>query len=231
MTARLKDLYEKQIKKQLMQELSLNNVNQVPKLDKIVLNMGLGEAASDRGKVDGALKDLSQISGQKPIPTKARKSVATFKLREGMNIGCKVTLRKERMYEFLDRLINISLPRVRDFHGISTKSFDKRGNYALGIKEQIVFPEINYDDVDAIRGMDIIICTTAKTDEAGLALLKKFNFPFKEETPKETKKEDKPTIEVKEDTATEEVKKEEIVDNKDASKEEINASNNEKKDN
>ena len=231
MTARLKDLYEKQIKKQLMQELSLNNVNQVPRLDKIVLNMGLGEAASDRGKVDGALKDLTQISGQKPIPTKARKSVATFKLREGMNIGCKVTLRKERMYEFLDRLINISLPRVRDFHGISTKSFDKRGNYALGIKEQIVFPEINYDDVDAIRGMDIIICTTAKTDEEGLALLKKFNFPFKEETPKETKKEDKPTIEVKEDTATEEVKKEEIVDNKDASKEEINASNNEKKDN
>ena len=231
MTARLKDLYEKQIKKQLMQELSLNNVNQVPRLDKIVLNMGLGEAASDRGKVDGALKDLTQISGQKPIPTKARKSVATFKLREGMNIGCKVTLRKERMYEFLDRLINISLPRVRDFHGISTKSFDKRGNYALGIKEQIVFPEINYDDVDAIRGMDIIICTTAKTDEAGLALLKKFNFPFKEETPKETKKEDKPTIEVKEETATEEVKKEEIVDNKDASKEEINASNNEEKDN
>ena len=231
MTARLKDLYEKQIKKQLMQELSLNNVNQVPRLDKIVLNMGLGEAASDRGKVDGALKDLTQISGQKPIPTKARKSVATFKLREGMNIGCKVTLRKERMYEFLDRLINISLPRVRDFHGISTKSFDQRGNYALGIKEQIVFPEINYDDVDAIRGMDIIICTTAKTDEAGLALLKKFNFPFKEETPKEAKKEDKPTIEVKEETATEEVKKEEIVDNKDASKEEINASNNEKKDN
>ena len=212
MTARLKDLYEKQIKKQLMQELSLNNVNQVPRLDKIVLNMGLGEAASDRGKVDGALKDLTQISGQKPIPTKARKSVATFKLREGMNIGCKVTLRKERMYEFLDRLINISLPRVRDFHGISTKSFDKRGNYALGIKEQIVFPEINYDDVDAIRGMDIIICTTAKTDEAGLALLKKFNFPFKEETPKEAKKE-------------------ENADNQDVSKEEINASNNEKKDN
>ena len=209
MTARLKDLYEKQIKKQLMQELSLNNVNQVPRLDKIVLNMGLGEAASDRGKVDGALKDLTQISGQKPIPTKARKSVATFKLREGMNIGCKVTLRKERMYEFLDRLINISLPRVRDFHGISTKSFDKRGNYALGIKEQIVFPEINYDDVDAIRGMDIIICTTAKTDEAGLALLKKFNFPFKEETSKATKTEDKPTIEVKEETAIEASKKEE----------------------
>ena len=250
MTARLKDLYEKQIKKQLMQELSLNNVNQVPRLDKIVLNMGLGEAASDRGKVDGALKDLTQISGQKPIPTKARKSVATFKLREGMNIGCKVTLRKERMYEFLDRLINISLPRVRDFHGISTKSFDKRGNYALGIKEQIVFPEINYDDVDAIRGMDIIICTTAKTDEAGLALLKKFNFPFKEETPKAAKTEDKPTIEVKEETeievskkeeksdaeektekAIEELKKEKNVDNQDVSNEEMSASNNEKKDN
>ena len=179
MTARLKDLYEKQIKKQLMQELSLNNVNQVPRLDKIVLNMGLGEAASDRGKVDGALKDLTQISGQKPIPTKARKSVATFKLREGMNIGCKVTLRKERMYEFLDRLINISLPRVRDFHGISTKSFDKRGNYALGIKEQIVFPEINYDDVDVVRGLDVIICTSAKNNDQGLALLKKFDLPFK----------------------------------------------------
>ena len=231
MTARLKELYEKQIKKQLMQELSLKNVNQVPRLDKIVLNMGLGEAASDRGKVDGALKDLTQISGQKPIPTKARKSVATFKLREGMNIGCKVTLRKERMYEFLDRLINVSLPRVRDFHGISTKSFDKRGNYALGIKEQIVFPEINYDDVDAIRGMDIIICTTAKTDEAGLALLRKFNFPFKEETPIESKKEQKPAIEEKEETAIEESKKEENVDNQDVSKEEISAANNEKKDN
>ena len=157
MAARLRKLYETDIKKQLMEELSLKNINQVPRLEKIVLNMGLGEAASDKGKVDGAIKDLTQISGQKAITTRARKSVASFKLREGMNIGCKVTLRKDRMYEFLDRLINISLARVRDFRGLSAKSFDKRGNYALGIKEQIVFPEINYDKIDKIRGLDITI--------------------------------------------------------------------------
>ena len=179
MSARLKELYDTNIKKELFDELVCKNVNEVPKLDKIVLNMGVGEAASDKKKIEGAIKDLTQISGQKVLVTKAKKSVATFKLRDGMSIGCKVTLRKEKMYEFLDRLINISLPRVRDFRGLSTKSFDGRGNYALGIKEQIVFPEINYDDVDAVRGMDIIICTTADNNDQGLALLKKFNFPFR----------------------------------------------------
>jgi large subunit ribosomal protein L5 len=179
MSARLKELYDTNIKKELFDELACKNVNEVPKLDKIVLNMGVGEAASDKKKIEGAIKDLTQISGQKVLVTKAKKSVATFKLRDGMSIGCKVTLRKEKMYEFLDRLINISLPRVRDFRGLSPKSFDGRGNYALGIKEQIVFPEINYDDVDAVRGMDIIICTTADSNDQGLALLKKFNFPFK----------------------------------------------------
>ena len=179
MSARLKELYDTNIKKELFDELACKNVNEVPKLDKIVLNMGVGEAASDKKKIEGAIKDLTQISGQKVLVTKAKKSVATFKLRDGMSIGCKVTLRKEKMYEFLDRLSNISLPRVRDFRGLSTKSFDGRGNYALGIKEQIVFPEINYDDVDAVRGMDIIICTTADNNDQGLALLKKFNFPFR----------------------------------------------------
>ena len=179
MSARLKKLYDTNIKKELFDELACKNVNEVPKLDKIVLNMGVGEAASDKKKIEGAIKDLTQISGQKVIVTKAKKSVATFKLRDGMSIGCKVTLRKDKMYEFLDRLINISLPRVRDFRGLSAKSFDGRGNYALGLKEQIVFPEINYDDVDAVRGMDIIICTTADNNDQGLALLKKFNFPFR----------------------------------------------------
>ncbi len=179
MSARLKELYELNIKKELFDELNCKNVNEIPKLEKIVLNMGVGEAASDKKKMEGAIKDLTQISGQKVLVTKAKKSVATFKLRDGMSIGCKVTLRKEKMYEFLDRLINISLPRVRDFRGLSSKSFDGRGNYALGIKEQIVFPEINYDDVDAVRGMDIIICTSADTNDQGLALLKKFNFPFR----------------------------------------------------
>ena len=179
MSTRLKELYETNIKKELFSELSCKNINEVPKLEKIVLNMGVGEAASDKKKIEGAIKDLTQISGQKVLVTKARKSVATFKLRDGMSIGCKVTLRKEKMYEFLDRLINISLPRVRDFRGLSIKSFDGRGNFALGIKEQIVFPEINYDDVDVVRGLDVIICTTATTDDQGLALLKKFNFPFR----------------------------------------------------
>ena len=179
MSARLKELYNANIKKELFDELNCKNVNEIPKLEKIVLNMGVGEAASDKKKMEGAIKDLTQISGQKVLVTKAKKSVATFKLRDGMSIGCKVTLRKEKMYEFLDRLINISLPRVRDFRGLSSKSFDGRGNYALGIKEQIVFPEINYDDVDAVRGMDIIICTSADNNDQGLALLKKFNFPFR----------------------------------------------------
>lgn len=179
MSARLKELYETNFKKELYEELACKNINEVPKLDKIVINMGVGEAASDKKKIEGAIKDLSQIAGQKVVVTKAKKSVATFKLRDGMSIGCKVTLRKEKMYEFLDRLLNISLPRVRDFRGLSAKSFDGKGNFALGIKEQIVFPEINYDDVDVVRGMDIIICTTANNNDHGLALLKKFNFPFR----------------------------------------------------
>ena len=179
MSARLKELYDSEIKKQLFTELSCKNVNEVPKLEKIVLNMGVGEATSDKKKIEGAINDLTLISGQKVSVTKAKKSVATFKLRDGMNIGCKVTLRKDKMYEFLDRLINISLPRVRDFRGLSSKSFDGRGNYALGIKEQIVFPEISYDEVDTIRGLDIIICTSASNNEDGLALLQKFNFPFR----------------------------------------------------
>ena len=176
---RLKAEYKERVIKTLMEEFSYSNLMQVPKLEKIVLNMGVGESASDKKKIEGAIKDLTQISGQKVLVTKAKKSVATFKLREGMSIGCKVTLRKEKMYEFLDRLINISLPRVRDFRGLSPKSFDGRGNFALGVKEQIVFPEINYDDVDVVRGLDVIICTTAKNNDQGLALLKKFDLPFK----------------------------------------------------
>tara|TARA_B100000686_G_scaffold334692_1_gene402284 strand:+ start:4948 stop:5664 length:717 start_codon:yes stop_codon:yes gene_type:complete len=230
MSARLKDLYDSEIKKQLYMELSCKNINEVPKLEKIVLNMGVGEATGDKKKLEGAINDLTLISGQKVSTTKAKKSVATFKLREGMNIGCKVTLRKERMYEFLDRLINISLPRVRDFRGLSIKSFDGRGNYALGIKEQIVFPEISYDDVDAIRGLDIIICTSAKNNEASLALLKKFNFPFRNIVKEDVVKESSELKEelVKKETSEEtvlnpEFKKEEIVqDELYEEKEEIN---------
>jgi large subunit ribosomal protein L5 len=151
---------------------------QVPKLDKIVINMGVGEATADSKKINLAVAELTAIAGQKPVITKARKSIATFKLREGMAIGCKVTLRKQHMYEFLDRLVNIALPRVRDFRGISGKSFDGRGNYTLGLKEQLVFPEIDYDKVDKVRGMDIVICTTAKTDAEAKALLKGFDMPF-----------------------------------------------------
>jgi large subunit ribosomal protein L5 len=150
----------------------------IPKLDKIVLNMGVGEATADAKKLQAAISEMALISGQKPAVCRARKSVANFKLREGMAIGCKVTLRGRRMYEFLDRLVNIALPRVRDFRGLSPKSFDGRGNYALGIREQIIFPEINYDDVDEIRGMDVVICTTAPNDEEARALLEQFNVPF-----------------------------------------------------
>ena len=165
---------------QIVQNLKGNykSVMQVPKLDKVVINMGVGEASQDRKKIDGALADLTRISGQKPLITRAKKSIATFKLREDMIVGCKVTLRRERAYEFLERLINIALPRVRDFRGVSGKSFDGNGNYAMGLKEQIVFPEIDYDQVDQIRGMDIIICTTAKNDAEARALLKHFNMPF-----------------------------------------------------
>jgi len=176
--ARLRDFYESEIRPALMQRFSYTNPMQVPKLDKIVLNMGVGEASQDKKKIDAALQEMQQISGQKPVITYARKSIATFKLREGMIVGCKVTLRGERMYEFLDRFINIALPRVRDFRGVSPKSFDGRGNFAIGIKEQIIFPEVNYDKVDKIRGMDVIICTTARTNDEARELLRQFNMPF-----------------------------------------------------
>ena len=171
--------YQEQIIKELKEKFNYTNDMQIPKLDKIVLNMGLGDAVSESKKADVAIEALGLIAGQKPVFTKAKKSIANFKLREGMVIGAKVTLRKSRMYDFVDRLITIALPRVRDFRGISAKSFDGNGNYAMGMKEHIVFPEINYDKVDVIRGMDIIICTTANTNEEAKALLTGFNFPFR----------------------------------------------------
>ncbi|MFN4310744.1 MAG: 50S ribosomal protein L5 [Ferrovibrio sp.] len=174
----MKDMYENQVRKQLIEKFGYKNPMEVPKIDKIVVNMGVGEAAQDSKKVQAAAAELAAITGQKPVLTKARKAIANFKLREGQAVGCKVTLRREHMYEFLDRLINIALPRVRDFRGVNGKSFDGRGNYALGLKEQLIFPEINYDKVDATRGMDIIICTTAKTDEEAKALLAGFRMPF-----------------------------------------------------
>jgi large subunit ribosomal protein L5 len=178
MASRLKEEYDKTVRPALMQQFGYTNRLQVPRLDKIVVNIGVGEAVQDAKHVTAATKDLTAIAGQKPVVTKAKKSIATYKLREGMPIGCKVTLRRERMYEFLDRLVNIALPRVRDFRGLSPKSFDGRGNFALGLKEQIVFPEINYDHVDAVRGMDIVICTTAGTDAEAKALLAAFHMPF-----------------------------------------------------
>ena len=178
MPARLQEHYTKTVRDALVKEFSYKNAFEVPKLDKIVINMGVGEAVNDRKAVDGAVADLTAITGQKPVITKSRKSIATFKLREGMAIGAKVTLRRDRMYEFVDRLVNIALPRVRDFRGLNGKSFDGRGNFAMGLKEQIVFPEIDYDKVDMVRGMDIIICTTAKTDAEAKALLRGFDFPF-----------------------------------------------------
>ena len=178
MPARLQEHYQKVVRAALTKEFNYQNAFQVPKLDKIVINMGVGEATADSKKINVAVEELRAISGQKPVVTKARKSIATFKLREGMAIGCKVTLRRQHMYEFLDRLVNIALPRVRDFRGVSGKSFDGRGNYTLGLKEQLVFPEIDYDKVDAVRGMDIVICTTARTDAEAKALLKGFDMPF-----------------------------------------------------
>ena len=175
---RLNELYTESIRPQLLQQNGYKNILEVPKLQKIVINMGLGEAVQDSKKVASAVADLSNITGQKPVITRASKSVAGFKLREGMPIGCKVTLRRDRMYEFLDRLITIALPRVRDFRGLSPLSFDGYGNYAMGLKEQIVFPEINYDQIDTIRGMDIIFVTSAKTDDEARELLRKFDFPF-----------------------------------------------------
>ncbi len=177
--ARLKQLYNETYKPQIQQELNLQNVMEVPKITKVTLNMGVGGASQDKKLLEGAVADMTAIAGQKPVITKARKSVAGFKIREEWPIGCKVTLRGERMYEFLDRLISIAIPRIRDFRGFSPKSFDGRGNYSLGIKEQIVFPEIDYDKIDRLRGLDITITTTARTDEEGRALLKAFGFPFK----------------------------------------------------
>ena len=178
MATRLQEHYETTVRAALRQEFGYANPMEVPKLDKIVINMGVGEAVADRKAVENAAGELALISGQKAVITKARKSIATFKVREGMALGCKVTLRRDRMYEFLDRLVNIALPRVRDFRGLNGKSFDGRGNYALGLKEQIVFPEIDYDKVDKVRGLDIIICTTARTDAEAKALLRGFDFPF-----------------------------------------------------
>lgn len=175
---RFQDLYVNVVRPAMMGEFNYANPMEVPRLEKIVVNMGVGKAVSDGKKMQSAVADLTLITGQKPIVTKARKSIATFKLREGMSIGCKVTLRRDRMYEFLDRLITIALPRVRDFRGVPPNSFDGRGNYALGLKEQLVFPEIDYDKIDEVRGMDIVIVTTAKTDAEAKALLKGFEMPF-----------------------------------------------------
>ncbi|MFN3585697.1 50S ribosomal protein L5 [Phenylobacterium sp.] len=175
---RLKSEYRERIRARLKERFGYTNEMQIPKLDKIVINMGVGEAVADSKKVQSAIADLAKIAGQKPVPTKARSSIAGFKLREGMTVGCKVTLRADRMYEFLDRLITIALPRVKDFRGLKPTSFDGRGNYAMGLKEHIVFPEINYDQIDQIWGMDIIVATTAKSDEEARELLREFQFPF-----------------------------------------------------
>lgn len=177
-TPRFQERYEKELKPALSEQFGYGNPMRVPRLEKIVVNMGVGEAVQDSKRIQAAVSDLMAITGQKPIVTRARRSIASFKLREGMAVGCKVTLRRRRMYEFLDRLVTVALPRVRDFRGLSPHSFDGRGNYALGLKEQIVFPEIDYDKVDAIRGMDIVICTTAPDDEEARALLAGFDLPF-----------------------------------------------------
>jgi large subunit ribosomal protein L5 len=178
--SRLQTYYKETVVPKLMEQLGFDNIMQVPKVSKITLNMGVGEAVGDKKVMDRAVGDMTAIAGQKPIVNNARKSVASFKIRDGWPVGCKVTLRQERMYEFLDRLVNVAIPRVRDFRGLNRKSFDGRGNYSMGVKEQIMFPEIDYDQIDVIRGMDITITTTAKNDKEALALLKAFNFPFKE---------------------------------------------------
>ena len=177
--SRLEQFYRDTVVKQMMDQFGYDNPMQVPKITKITVNMGVGEAIANKKALESAQDDLAKLSGQKPVVRRARKSVASFKIRDGMPIGAKVTLRRQRMYEFLDRLVNIAIPRVRDFRGLSPKSFDGRGNYNMGVREQIIFPEIDYDQVDALRGMDIAITTTARTNEEGLALLKAFNFPFK----------------------------------------------------
>ena len=177
---RMKALYDSVVREAMTKEFGYTNPMQIPRIEKIVLNMGVGEAVADRKKVDAAAKDLSMIAGQRAVITRARKSIATYKVRDGMPIGCKVTLRGHRMYEFVDRLVTIALPRVKDFRGLSPKSFDGRGNFALGLREHIVFPEIDYDQVDQIWGMDVIVCTTAKSDAEARALLRAFNFPFRQ---------------------------------------------------
>jgi large subunit ribosomal protein L5 len=177
--ARLQQVYREKVVPELLKEFAYKNVMQVPRIKKITLNMGVGEAVADKKQIENAVRDMTAIAGQKPVVTKARKSIAGFKIRDGWPIGCKVTLRGEHMWEFLDRLIAISIPRIRDFRGMNGKSFDGRGNYSMGVREQIMFPEIDYDKVDAIRGLDITITTSAETDEEGKALLKAFNFPFR----------------------------------------------------
>lgn len=177
--ARLQELYRNELAPRLREELGVRNVMEVPRITKVTLNMGVGEAVADRKVLDNAMADLTRISGQKPVVTKARKSIAGFKIRDGWPIGCKVTLRRERMYDFLERLISIAIPRIRDFRGVSAKSFDGRGNFAMGISEQIIFPEIDYDKVDKLRGLDIVITTTARNDDEGRALLRAFRFPLR----------------------------------------------------
>ena len=184
-TPRMRKLYDDEIAKAMKSKFNYANDMEIPRLEKIVLNMGVGEATQDRKKVDQAVSEMERIAGQKPVVTKAKKSIAQFKLREGMAIGCKVTLRRERMFEFLDRLVTIAMPRIRDFRGLNPDSFDGRGNYAMGLKEQIIFPEISYDKIEKVRGMDIIVTTTAKTDEEARELLKLFGFPFPREEQQE----------------------------------------------
>jgi len=177
--SRLQEKYQNELAGKIQNKLGLKNTMEVPRITKITLNMGVGEAVADKKIIENARADMEKISGQRPVTTIARKSVAGFKIRDGMPIGCKVTLRRERMYEFLDRLVNIAIPRIRDFRGLNPRSFDKQGNYSMGVEEQIIFPEINYDEIDALRGMDIVITTTARTPEEGRALLEAVNFPFK----------------------------------------------------
>jgi large subunit ribosomal protein L5 len=181
-TPRMKSIYEDKVRKALVEQFGYKNEMEIPRIEKIVINMGVGDATQDKKRVEAAALEMTAIAGQKAVITKAKTSIAQFKLREGMPIGCKVTLRRERMYEFLDRLITIALPRVRDFRGLNPKSFDGRGNYAMGLKEQIVFPEINYDRIDKVRGMDVIVTTTARTDDEARELLRAFGFPFTDRT-------------------------------------------------
>ena len=195
--ARLEKEYNGNLKTKIQKELNLSNVMEVPKVIKITLNMGVGEAVADKKVLDNAIKDMEQIAGQKPVKTLARKSVAGFKIRDGYPIGCKVTLRRSRMYEFLDRLVNIAIPRIRDFRGLNPKSFDKQGNYSMGVSEQIIFPEINFDQIDVIRGMDITISTSAKNANEGRALLSAFNFPFKNQSQPKIKDE---SLEIKKES-------------------------------